>query len=176
MRHTTTKGSSPINIMNFMRKSKFNPKKVPGTVTTPRTFTGFNQPPEGKDSLNIQESVERQTKQGGPRRSVRHSTEKRAVKEISIRERNSAVSTENTIEAVKKILAKNEEEKTNGERRKRGEYHRYTPELRESIAKYAIQNGVRNASKSFTSSLGLESYHKSYCLNYETHSFSQDAQ
>jgi len=41
-----------------------------------------------------------------------------------------------------------------GTKRKRGNYNNYSPEVRAKMARYAIENGIQNAARKFTSELG----------------------
>lgn len=65
------------------------------------------------------------------------------------------VSTSATVAAVRALIAQTKEtRKSKEERHKRGEYHRYTPEIREAIAVHAIRHGTHNAARTFSASLG----------------------
>lgn len=64
-------------------------------------------------------------------------------------------STSTTVAAVRALIAQTKEaRKSKDERHKRGEYHRYTPEIREAIAVHAIRHGTRSAARTFSASLG----------------------
>ena len=56
--------------------------------------------------------------------------------------------TQNTVAAVRALIERNQQSK------KRGEYRRYTPEIRDAIAKHALEFGTHDAVRTFTSSLG----------------------
>ena len=65
------------------------------------------------------------------------------------------VSTSTTVAAVKALIAQTKAvRKSREERHKRGEYHRYTPEMREAIAIHALRHGTHSAARTFTASLG----------------------
>jgi len=59
------------------------------------------------------------------------------------------------VAAVKALIAETKQKKGRIERQKRGEYRRYTPEIREAIIQHALRHGTHDAARTFTSSLGL---------------------
>lgn len=62
--------------------------------------------------------------------------------------------------AVKAIIAEKKVKGAGkGDRGKRGEYRRYSIEMRETIAQYAQRHGNHEASRVFTASLGNKYYH-----------------
>lgn len=58
-------------------------------------------------------------------------------------------STLTTVSTVRGLIARSKEEKI-----KRGEYHRYTPEMRDTIAQHALRLGTHDAVQVFTRTLG----------------------
>lgn len=64
-----------------------------------------------------------------------------------------------TVAAVRALIAQTKgARKTKDERHKRGEYHRYTPDIREAIAVHAIRHGTRSAARTYSASLGSVLY------------------
>ncbi|CAG2251561.1 unnamed protein product [Mytilus edulis] len=55
---------------------------------------------------------------------------------------------------VENILVDNSPVGKGGTKRKRGNYNNYSPEVRAKMAKYAIENGVQNTARKFTTDLG----------------------
>jgi len=45
-----------------------------------------------------------------------------------------------------------------GTKRKRGNYNNYSPEVRAKMARYAVENGVQNATRNFTKEFGSPVY------------------
>lgn len=83
--------------------------------------------------------------------STHHGTEGASVNP-SLDNRNS---TSTAVAAVKALIAQTKElQKPNSERHKRGEYHRYTPEIKEAIAIHAMRYGTHDAARTFSTSLG----------------------
>ena len=60
-----------------------------------------------------------------------------------------------TVAAVRALIAETKQKKGRIERQKRGEYRRYTPEIREAIIQHALRHGTHDAARTFTSSLGI---------------------
>lgn len=58
------------------------------------------------------------------------------------------------VAAVRALIAETRQKKGRTERQKRGEYRRYTPEIREAIIQHALRHGTHDAARTFTSSLG----------------------
>lgn len=59
------------------------------------------------------------------------------------------------IEAVRTLIAQTKQGRLSKEDRgKRGEYRRYSPEIREAIVQHALRYGSHEAARTFTSSLG----------------------
>uniref|UniRef100_A0A0P6D7J8 RNA-directed DNA polymerase n=1 Tax=Daphnia magna TaxID=35525 RepID=A0A0P6D7J8_9CRUS len=65
-------------------------------------------------------------------------------------------STSTAVAAVRALIAQTKEvRKSRNERHKRGEYHRYTAEMKEAIAIHAMRHGTHNAARTFSTSLGF---------------------
>jgi len=63
------------------------------------------------------------------------------------------------IEAVRTLIAQTKQGRLSKEDRgKRGEYRRYSPEIREAIVQHALRYGSHEAARTFTSSLGNHFY------------------
>jgi hypothetical protein len=56
---------------------------------------------------------------------------------------------------VEHVLYDNSPEGKGGTKRKRGNYNNYSPEVREKMARYAVENGVQNAARKYTKEFGL---------------------
>ncbi|XP_057370368.1 uncharacterized protein LOC130691442 [Daphnia carinata] len=65
-------------------------------------------------------------------------------------------STSTAVAAVRALIAQTKDvRKSRNEGHKRGEYHRYTPEMKEAIAIHAMRHGTHNAARTFSTSLGF---------------------
>lgn len=74
---------------------------------------------------------------------------------IAIPSSDSEISTSSTVATVRALIAEAKEaQKPKEERNKRGEYRRYTPEVREAIAMHALRHGTHDAARTFSTSLG----------------------
>lgn len=63
--------------------------------------------------------------------------------------------TSETVAAVKALIANSKlSKKGNDQRHKRGEYHRYTTEIREAIAAHALLHGTHDAARTYSETLG----------------------
>ena len=154
MRNESEAGKSPMEVI--MRKRKPNARVESSNAGANRqsmqsliqlSETVSNNP----DSSNTARQLNHRTH---PRRSVRNARNKKLLQQRAMSNQNPTLPTEELLDVVKEALAKNKETKTKNERKKRGEYHRYTPETREAIAQHAIENGTGSAAKTFSTSLG----------------------
>lgn len=154
MRNETKYGKSPLEVMSFMRKFKPARVKNSNAETNEQLFEPSNQLSEeivasdNRDSASTAINLRTDL-----RRSIRHA-KNILVEQPAISNQNPTMSTQSFLETVREAVAKNKETKTKNDRKKRGEYRRYSPETREAIAKHAIENGTGNAAKTFSCSLG----------------------
>lgn len=147
-----------MEFMNFARQRKSDSLKKCSKAAARKSIAVMDkQSSESVVNLNIHDSASASkfsNHVNDPRRSSRQARQRITVNQPVEAADQRLLLAGSTFEAVREFISKSKEQKAKGERKKRGEYHRYTPEVKEAIAKHAIENGIRDASKSYSSSLG----------------------
>ena len=161
-RNEVMNDTCPLEIMNFQRSTSADvPTLVPAKRKRPtglfpcqvcgETFTTAA-------ILGLHESCHREERQ--TRSSKRISSVATISSGVAQQPSNSAMEDEHctvsTVAAVRALIADSggQRQASKNVRRKRGEYRRYTPEIREAIVQHALRHGAHETARSFSSSLG----------------------